>query len=212
MSPQRTGLCTAEMCTASAREPGARATTTNHISLLWESSLRGAQAGTETDPDQQNRGSYTIRTFLPHLATWNLPLFLGRHCHSPELPSAENVLCPLLPGNWYSRAFYKLSLCWPKWLDRHPQNGPITSARWSKKGFKNVKNNAFIHLELLPQIFKRWWVDGCVTKQVSKMLIIENRMVGIQAFTIKFSQSWYIFEIFHSRMLASIKMAMSHVT
>lgn len=132
--------------------------------------------------------------------------------HHKNLPPTENVLCPLLPGNWYSRAFYKLSLCWPKWLDRHPQNGPITSARRSKKGFKNVKNNAFIHLELLPQIFKRWWVDGCVTKQVSKMLIIENRMVGIQAFTIKFSQSWYIFEIFHSRMLASIKMAMSHIT
>ena len=49
-------------------------------------------------------------------------------------------------------------------------------------------------------------------KQVSKMLIIENRVVGIQAFTIKFFQSWYIFEIFHSRMLASIKVAMSHVT
>lgn len=153
----------------------------HHISLLWESSPRGAQAGTETDPDQQDCGSYTTRTFLPSLAIWNLPLFLGKHCHSPELPSAENVLCPLLPGNQYSWAFYKLSLCWPKGLDRHPQNGAITSARRSKKGLKHVKNNAFTHLESLPQIFKRWWVDGCVIKQVSKMLIrkLSGGYIGI---------------------------------
>lgn len=161
MSPHRTGLCIAEMCTALAREPEARATSTNHISLLWESSLRGAQAGTETDPDQQNCGSYT-RTFLSHLATWNLPLFLGKHCHFPELCSTENVLCPLLPGNQYSRAFYKLSLCWPKWLDRHPQNGPITSARCltPKKGLNMLKTMLSLTLNCSPKFLKDdGWMD-----------------------------------------------------
>lgn len=132
----------------------------HHISLLWESSPKGAQARTETDPDQQNCGSYTTRTFLPSLAMWNLPLFLGKHCHSPELPSTENVLCPLLPGNQYSWAFYKLSLCWPKWLDRHPQNGPITSARRRKKGLNMLKTMLSLTLNRSPKFSKGdGWTD-----------------------------------------------------
>lgn len=144
-------------------------------------------------------------------SVWDLPLFLGKHCHSPELPSAENVLCPLLPGNQDSWAFYKLSLCWPKWLDRRPQNGPITSPRRSKRGLKHVKNNAFTHLESLPQIFKTWWVDGCMIKQVSKMLMrkLSGGYIGIYYKIL--SILVYLWNV-SSRMLASIKMAMSHVT